>query len=72
MQLPFLKKTKWPRIAKPMEEKSYGGDASDKIEEHCAGELMEAVASKDVSGFRSALEALVVNMFETEGSPDGA
>lgn len=55
-----------------MEEKSYGGDASDKLEEHCAGELMEAVASKDVSGFRSALEALVVNMFETEGTPDDA
>lgn len=69
----FLKSRKWPRVAPPMEEKSYGLSASDKLDQHCTEELMEAMGSKDVKRFRSALEALIMNMFEEqEEQPDGA
>lgn len=66
MLLPFLKERKWPRIAKSMEQKSYGLSSSDKLEEHCIDELMDAVATQHVSAFRKALEALVLNCFEDE------
>ncbi len=36
----------------------------DKLEEHCLQELMEAIKDKDVAKFRSAMEALILNMFE--------
>lgn len=36
------------------------------LEEHCAGELMDAIGSKDIKAFRSAIEALVSNCFEEE------
>ena len=64
----FLKKSKWPRSAPDMDEKSVGEDESDRLEEHCCGELMDAAMSKDVSKFRSALQALVMNLFETGDS----
>jgi len=72
MFLPFLKHKRWPRIAKPMEEKSYGLDSSEQMEEFCIDELMEAVANKDVESFRNALEALVMNCFEEEEEDDAA
>lgn len=63
--LPFLKNRKIPRIqSNPMDEKLVQGSPSDHLEEHCAGELMEAVEKKDVKAFRSAVEALVMNCFE--------
>lgn len=71
VKLPFLKNKTWPRIAKPIEEKMVNGSADDHLEFHCAGELMDAVETKDVSKFRSALEALVMNMFEHEESDNG-
>lgn len=64
MMLPFLKESKWPRVAKPMDQKTVNGSLEDKIEEHCMDELMEACGAKDVRRFRSSLEALVLNMFE--------
>lgn len=64
MKLPFLKNSKWPRVAQPMEEKTINGSFEDNLEDHCVQELMEAVSLKDVSRFRSALEALVLNLFE--------
>jgi len=69
--LPFLKQKKFPRVAKPMEEKSYGMSSEDNLEEYCIDELMEAVSKKDVSAFRKGLEALVINSFEI-GEPDAA
>lgn len=75
MLLPFLKEKKWPRIAKPMDEKSIGLSASDKLEEFCIEELMMAVANKDVPAFRKAIEALVLNCFDMDdddGEPDAA
>lgn len=69
--LPFLKQSKLPRIAEPRDPKSYGGDASDKLEEHCMTELMDAVMSHDVRSFRSALEALIWNLFEDQEDADG-
>lgn len=66
MKLPFLKNKHWPRVAKPMEEKMINGTPEDHLESHCAGELIDAVESKDVAKFRSALEALLMNMFEEE------
>lgn len=73
MQLPFLKEKKWPRIAKPMEEKGYGFDTDEQIEEACIDELFEAAHQRDAAGFRRAIEALVMNCFEDgEGEPNAA
>jgi len=65
MNLPFLKNRKLPRIAtEPREEKLVNASSSDHIDDHMAGELMDAVATKNVAAFRSAIEALVMNMFD--------
>lgn len=37
---------------------------ADHLEHHAIGELMDAVEHKNVGAFRSAMEALVMNMFE--------
>jgi hypothetical protein len=66
MFLPFLKEKKWPRIAKPMEEKSYGLSSEDYLEDFCIEELMDAVEHKHVGQFRKALEVLILNCFEEE------
>lgn len=66
VKLPFLKSSKWPRVAPPMEEKTVGGSLEDKLDDHLAGELMAACAEKNVKRFREALEALVLNCFEEE------
>lgn len=63
---PFLKRSRWPRLAKPMEEKSYRLSYADKMYDHLSGEMMESVGNKDVKRFRSALEALVLNLFEDQ------
>lgn len=61
-----------PRIGtdKPQEEKLIHGSSADHLEQHCAGELLDAVEKKDVKAFRSAFEALIMNCFETEGESD--
>ena len=64
MQLPFLKEKSWPRIAKPMDEKFFGGSPEEMLEESCIEELMEAVSNMNVSQFRQSVEALVMNCFE--------
>lgn len=66
MKLPFLKNSKWPRIAAPREEKLINGSESDHLEDHCIGEMWSAIEAKDVKGLRSAMEALVLNMFDDE------
>ena len=67
MLLPFLKEKKLPRVAPESEHsKDYGGSLSDQVDDYCIGELMDAVKDKNVSGFRKALEALVLNCFEEE------
>lgn len=70
MKLPFLKNSRWPRVAKPMEEKLVNGSPGEQLEEHCAGELMDAVSAKDVKAFRAAITALVMNCFEDEESKE--
>lgn len=72
MLLPFLKNQKWPRLAKPMEEKLVNGDSSDVLEQHCMSELFDAVEEKDHEKFRKALEALVMNMFEHDEEHEDA
>lgn len=68
MKLPFLKNRRMPRIStEPMGEKLAQGSASDHLEDHMTDELMDAVASKDVKQFRSAVEALLMNMFDWSG-----
>lgn len=42
------------------------GSANDHLEDHCIDELWSAVESKDVKSFRSAIEALVMSMFEDQ------
>jgi hypothetical protein len=60
MQLPFLKESKKPRVSRPpMEEKSYGLDADEELEEHCIGELFDCAEKGDVQNFRKALEVLI-------------
>lgn len=71
MNLPFLKK--WPRVnPEHLQEKTYNMSPSEKLEEHCLQELMDAVHEKDVSKFRSALEALILNCFEYDEEPEDA
>ncbi len=62
--LPFLKERRWPRIAPPMDEKSYGLSSDEQLEDACMSELMDAVKDKDPKAFLSALEALVRNCFQ--------
>lgn len=64
MKLPFIKKSKWPRIAPPMEEKSYGLSSDEKLEDYIIDELMDAVKNRNVADFRRALEAFVLSMFD--------
>lgn len=64
--LPFLKSNNGSES--PREEKSIGGNANERLEDHCIDELMSAVESKNVMSFRSAIEALVLNCFEDGGS----
>jgi hypothetical protein len=67
MSLPFLKKRRSPRIAsEPQDSKLINGSPEDHIDDHMVGELMEAAKDKNIGKFRSALEALVLNCFETE------
>ena len=66
-EIPFLKTKKTPRIAlEPREEKLINGSAEDVLEDHLIGELMDAAMAKDHSRFRSALESLILNLFEEE------
>jgi hypothetical protein len=64
MKLPFLKNSKWPRVAPPMDEKAYGFDPDEEITEHCIQELMRAATDRDVPAFRAAIQALVLQMFD--------
>lgn len=75
MQLPFLKASKRPRVARPEdgklpEEKVINGSESDEVESKCFMEMQEAMKNKDAGALRSAIEALVMNMFQ--GEPDAA
>jgi hypothetical protein len=59
VNLPFLKNKTWPRVAKPMDEKSYGYSEDDELKEACLQEIIEAYESKDSRRLQDALEALV-------------
>lgn len=47
-----------------MDEKLVNGSPEELLEDHLIGELMDAVERHDVKGFRSAMEAMVLHMFE--------
>lgn len=65
MMLPFLKKRRLPRIqTEPNEEKLINASSEDHIDDHCIGEMFDAVESKDPKKFHQALEALFLNMFD--------
>jgi hypothetical protein len=65
--IPFIKKTKLPKIASNLpQEKLVSSNPSDHLEHHAVMELMEAVKNKDVKAFRDALEAILMNAFESE------
>lgn len=69
-KLPF-RKPKLPRIETEMPpEKLINGSSDDYLNDSAIDELMDACGSGDKSKFRSALEALVLNMFED--SKDGS
>lgn len=61
---PYLKKSRWPALAKPREERSFGLSYQEKMHDQVSGELMDAAEHKDAKRFRSALEALILNLFE--------
>ena len=72
MKLPFLKTRRLPRIAtEPMEEKLVNASESDHVDDHCIGELFDACQNKDVERFKSAVEALVLNLFDFDGEDNG-
>lgn len=66
MKLPFIKSSKWPRIGPKQDEKLVQGSESDHLQDYCLGELMDAIEQKNVKAFRSALEALFLDMFEMQ------
>lgn len=70
MQLPFLKEKKWPRVAKPMEEKNVGFSPDEEIEDACIDEIWEACTNKDPKALRDALEALLLTLFEVANAVD--
>lgn len=73
LKLPFLKNKKIPRVVtEPIDEKLVNASPEELLDDRCVDELMEAVKSSNVQQFRSALEALVINMFEQDGDEDEA
>ena len=72
MQLPYLKEHKWPRVAKPMEEKHVGDNGLEQMEDFCLDEMFDAVMNKDMKLFRQAFETLVRNCFEYGEPKDAA
>lgn len=70
-KLPF-RKPRLPRVATEMpEEKLINGSSDDYLNDSAVNELMEACSTGNKALFRSALEALVMNMFE-ESQDDGS
>jgi hypothetical protein len=63
MQLPFLKQNKLPKPSSA--EKSIGLSGDEQMDEHCISELWDAIRDDDSMGFRKALEALVMNSFDS-------
>jgi hypothetical protein len=57
--LPFLKKSKWPQMARPMSEVQYGFSDDDELVEQALDELMSAIESKDGKRFGDALSLLI-------------
>lgn len=68
MDLPFLKNKRRSRRAPDQRESLLiNGSADDHLDDHCMAEIFEACQKKDTTQFRSAIEALVMNMFEASG-----
>ena len=60
-------------MGKQPDEKTVNASLEEKLEEHLFSELMAAASQKDVTRFREAIEALVLNCFEeeTDATPAG-
>jgi hypothetical protein len=58
-KLPFLKGSKWPRMAKPTEEKEYGFSEDDDLCKEAINELLDAWDAKDHIKLIEALKALL-------------
>jgi hypothetical protein len=71
-KLPFLKGSKWPRMAKPMDEKEYGFSEDDKLLEESVSELLAAWEAKDHVRLVDALKAIIHFLKAKEGrdAPD--
>lgn len=67
MEIPFLK-NKQNNSGGGVIEKNVGDDA---LIDSVAQELMQAIEKKDVKGFRSALEALVLHIQDMDKEQDG-
>lgn len=57
--LPFLKESKWPRMAKISGESKYGFSEDDELMEDATKELMRGIETKEISAIINAIEALV-------------
>ena len=58
-KLPFLKATKWPRLAPPASEVRYGYSEDDETSEMALKELMHAYEAKDGRKMLESLRALI-------------
>jgi hypothetical protein len=72
MKLPYLRNRSINRDPSARSPKEAGAPPDDALDEHCCQELMDAAESKDVSKFRQAVEALVLNIFDWDGEEDAS
>lgn len=56
--LPFLAKSKLPRVAPPQTEKIVGLSPDDELMHSCAEELINHYHNKNAKGFHQAFKAL--------------
>ena len=72
MRLPFLKNRTVARVEKePLPERLINASPDELVDDNCIDELFEAIKTKDAARFQSAIEALVLNMFDWGGENDG-
>ena len=69
--LAVLRRKRGPSLAQePRDPILVGGSPEDHIADHCFDQIKEAMEESDVKKFRSALEAMVLNMFDFDGDHD--
>lgn len=69
--LPFLKKKRLPKIARPPATTSrYGFSKEDEVYEHAVDELMRAVKKKDAKQAMHCLKILMTHAMARRGDDD--